>query len=63
MCWRPDDDERMAGHYRLAAVRAHMWEMAGAGMRQVRLPEAARRTTSIPERRHSGHGPTGCATR
>jgi RNA polymerase sigma factor (sigma-70 family) len=48
-----DADERMAGHYRLAAVRAHMWEMAGdrdaacAGYQ-----EAARRTTSIPERRY-----------
>ena len=48
-----DDDERIARHHRLAAVRGHLLEMAG------RLPEAvlayqeaAQRTTSIPERRH-----------
>jgi RNA polymerase sigma factor (sigma-70 family) len=48
-----DADERMAGHYRLAAVRAHMWEMAG-DRRAARsgYQEAARRTTSIPERRY-----------
>jgi len=48
-----DDDERIARHHRLAAVRGHLLEMAG------RLPEAvvayreaAQRTTSTPERRH-----------
>jgi RNA polymerase sigma factor (sigma-70 family) len=46
-------DERMAGHYRLAAVRAHLLEMAGdraAALSTYRA--AARRTTSIPERRY-----------
>jgi RNA polymerase sigma factor (sigma-70 family) len=48
-----DDDDRMAEHHRLAAVRAHLLEMAGdtaaalAGYR-----EAARRTTSLPEQRY-----------
>jgi RNA polymerase sigma factor (sigma-70 family) len=46
-------DERMASHYRLAAVRAHVLEMAGdrdAALSGYRT--AARRTTSIPERRY-----------
>jgi RNA polymerase sigma factor (sigma-70 family) len=46
-------DDRMARHHRLAAVRAHLLEMAGdtAGAREAyRL--AARRTTSIPEQRY-----------
>jgi predicted RNA polymerase sigma factor len=48
-----DDDDRLAGHHRLDAVRAHLLEMAGddEGARaSYRL--AARRTTSIPERRY-----------
>jgi RNA polymerase sigma factor (sigma-70 family) len=46
-------DDRLAGHHRLDAVRAHLLEMAGdraaarAGYRT-----AARRTTSLPERRY-----------
>jgi RNA polymerase sigma factor (sigma-70 family) len=48
-----DADERMAGHYRLAAVRAHMWEMTGdRAAARSSYQEAARRTTSIPERRY-----------
>jgi RNA polymerase sigma factor (sigma-70 family) len=48
-----DADERMAGHYRLAAVRAHMLEMAGdRAAARSGYQEAARRTTSIPERRY-----------
>jgi RNA polymerase sigma factor (sigma-70 family) len=48
-----DADERMTGHYRLAAVRAHMWEMAGEpAVARAGYQEAARRTTSIPERRY-----------
>ncbi|MGI5128362.1 RNA polymerase sigma factor [Pseudonocardia sp. CA-107938] len=46
-----DADERVARHHRLAAVRAHLLEMAGdvaAAREQFR--EAARRTTSLPER-------------
>jgi RNA polymerase sigma factor (sigma-70 family) len=48
-----DADERMAGHHRVQAVRAHLLEMAGdhaaagAGYRA-----AARRTTSLPEQRY-----------
>ena len=46
-----DSDSRIARHYRLNAVRAHLLEMAGdhhAAKAQYRL--AASRTTSIPER-------------
>jgi RNA polymerase sigma factor (sigma-70 family) len=48
-----DDDERMAGHHRLHAVRAHLREMAGdtAAARAGYL-EAARRTASTPEQRY-----------
>ena len=48
-----DGDERIAGHHRLDAVRAHLLELAGdragavAGYRA-----AARRTTSLPEQRY-----------
>jgi RNA polymerase sigma factor (sigma-70 family) len=46
-------DPALAGHYRVAAVRAHLLEMAGdrdAARQQYRL--AARRTLSIPEQRY-----------
>ena len=46
-------DARMAGHYRLDAVRAHLLELAGG--REGALAHyraAASRTTSLPERRH-----------
>jgi RNA polymerase sigma factor (sigma-70 family) len=48
-----DDDDRVAGHHRLAATRAHLLEMAGdeAAARAAYL-EAARRTTSLPEQRY-----------
>jgi RNA polymerase sigma factor (sigma-70 family) len=48
-----DGDERVTGHHRLAAVRAHLLEMAGdraAAVASYRA--AARRTTSVPERRY-----------
>ena len=48
-----DTDERLAGHYRLDAVRAHLHEMAGdrdAAIAHYRA--AADRTTSIPERHY-----------
>jgi predicted RNA polymerase sigma factor len=48
-----EEDERMADHHRLHAVRAHLLEMAGddSGARSsYRI--AARRTTSAPERRY-----------
>jgi RNA polymerase sigma factor (sigma-70 family) len=48
-----DADERMSGHHRLAAVRAHLLEMAGdADAAREHYHLAARRTTSIPERRY-----------
>jgi RNA polymerase sigma factor (sigma-70 family) len=46
-------DDRLAGHHRLDAVRAHLLEMAGdhaAACASYQL--AARRTTSLPEQRY-----------
>jgi predicted RNA polymerase sigma factor len=46
-------DERLAGHHRLHAVRAHLLEMAGdrpAARDSYRA--AAKRTTSRPEQRY-----------
>jgi predicted RNA polymerase sigma factor len=48
-----DSDSRLARHHRLAAVRAHLHEMAGnrgAAVEQYRL--AASRTASVPERNY-----------
>jgi len=46
-----DADSRLAGHYRIDAVRAHLFEMAGDQQRAIAYYQAAaRRTTSIPER-------------
>jgi RNA polymerase sigma factor (sigma-70 family) len=48
-----DRDPRIAGHYRLDAVRAHLFEKMGdheAAIKQYRI--AAARTTSIPERNY-----------
>jgi predicted RNA polymerase sigma factor len=48
-----DTDARLRGHYRLDAVRAHLFEMAGdpeAAIRHYRA--AAARTASIPERNY-----------
>ncbi|GAA2212146.1 sigma factor-like helix-turn-helix DNA-binding protein [Nonomuraea monospora] len=46
-------DERMAGHHRLAAVRAHLLEMDGDAKGAVAAyREAARLTTSLPEQRY-----------
>jgi RNA polymerase sigma factor (sigma-70 family) len=48
-----DSDERLAGHYRLDAVRAHLLEMAGNYPAAIaRYLAAAERTTSIPERNY-----------
>jgi len=48
-----DADERLAGHYRLDAVRAHLLEMAGDHQAAVaHYRAAASRTTSIPERNY-----------
>jgi predicted RNA polymerase sigma factor len=48
-----DDDERIAGHHRLIATRAHLLEMAGdaAGARDGFL-RASARTASVPEQRY-----------
>jgi RNA polymerase sigma factor (sigma-70 family) len=46
-------DERMTGNHRLHAVRGHLLEMAGdLDAALVDYREAARRTRSLPERRH-----------
>jgi len=48
-----DGDERLAGHHRLAAVRAHLLELAGDDeAARDAYREAARRTTSLPEQRY-----------
>jgi RNA polymerase sigma factor (sigma-70 family) len=44
---------RLAGHHRLDAVRAHLLEMAGDhAAARARYEAAARRTTTLPERRY-----------
>jgi predicted RNA polymerase sigma factor len=48
-----DTDDRLAGHYRLEAVRAHLLEMVGdcdSAIKHYRI--AASRTTSIPEQNY-----------
>jgi RNA polymerase sigma factor (sigma-70 family) len=46
-------DRRLASHHRLASVRAHLHEMAGDTQAALAgYEDAARRTTSIPERRY-----------
>jgi predicted RNA polymerase sigma factor len=48
-----DADERLAGHYRLDAVRAHLFEKAGDHAAAIaHYQSAAGRTTSIPERNY-----------
>ena len=48
-----DADPRLAGHYRLDAVRAHLFEMAGEHARAIaHYRAAAKATTSIPERNY-----------
>ncbi|MGI5417310.1 RNA polymerase sigma factor [Actinomadura luteofluorescens] len=48
-----DGDTRMEGHHRLAAVRAHLLEAAGdAPAAREAYRDAARGTTSLPERRY-----------
>jgi predicted RNA polymerase sigma factor len=48
-----DDDERMAGHHRLHAVRAHLQEMSGDNAAALAsYQEAARQATNDPERRY-----------
>ncbi|MFG2074764.1 RNA polymerase sigma factor [Nonomuraea maritima] len=46
-------DARLTGHHRLLSVRAHLLEMAGdAPAALAAYQQAARQTTSLPERRH-----------
>jgi RNA polymerase sigma factor (sigma-70 family) len=46
-----DDDARVRGHYRLDAVRGHLYERAGDSARAIHhYRAAAERTMSIPER-------------
>jgi predicted RNA polymerase sigma factor len=46
-----DTDDRIAGHYRLDAVRAHLLERAGDRAAAIeRYLSAASRTASVPER-------------
>ncbi|NUO58539.1 MAG: RNA polymerase sigma factor [Hamadaea sp.] len=48
-----DSDERVAGGHRLQAVRAHLLELAGdVPAALTAYEEAARRATSLPERRY-----------
>jgi RNA polymerase sigma factor (sigma-70 family) len=48
-----DADERLAGHHRLAAVRAHLHELAGDRMAAIsHYRAAAAQTMSIPERNY-----------
>ncbi|HEX4725284.1 MAG TPA: DUF6596 domain-containing protein [Pseudonocardiaceae bacterium] len=47
------DDPALGGHYRVAAVRAHLLDMAGDhDAARVHYREAARRTLSVPEQRY-----------
>jgi RNA polymerase sigma factor (sigma-70 family) len=59
-----DADQRLAGHHRLDAVRAHLLELAGdhpAALQSYRV--AARRTTSLPEQRYLEDRAAGLAER
>jgi RNA polymerase sigma factor (sigma-70 family) len=48
-----DGDARIAGHYRLDAVRGHLYERVGDAERAIaHYRAAAERTTSIPERNY-----------
>ncbi len=48
-----DSDPRLQEHYRLAAVRGHLFEMAGDREKAIaHYREAAAKTTSIPEREY-----------
>jgi len=53
MLQKLDSDARIAGHYRLDAVRGHLFEMAGDQERALaHYRAAAQRTMSIPERNY-----------
>jgi RNA polymerase sigma factor (sigma-70 family) len=55
-----DADGHLAGHHRLDAVRAHLLELAGDHVQaRAAYRAAARRTTSLPERRYLEARATG----
>jgi RNA polymerase sigma factor (sigma-70 family) len=57
-----DADERMTGYHRVAAVRGHLLEMAGErDAARASYLLAARRTTSLPERRYLESRAARCA--
>jgi len=59
-----DKDERLAGHYRLDAVRAHLHEMAGNHEAAIaHYLAAAGRTASVPERDYLSAQAARLATR
>jgi RNA polymerase sigma factor (sigma-70 family) len=59
-----ESDERMAGHHRIESVRAHMLELAGDHNAAVAAYRAAaRRTTSLSERRYLESRATRAARR
>jgi RNA polymerase sigma factor (sigma-70 family) len=61
---RLDDDPRLAGHPHVEAVRGHLLEMAGDhGAARASYRTAARRTTSLPERRYWRLEPLASSTR
>ena len=48
-----DSDPRVAGHYRVDAVRGHLYEMSGDPTRAIAYyRSAAERTASLPERNY-----------
>jgi predicted RNA polymerase sigma factor len=48
-----DRDDRMATHHRVAAVRAHLLDLAGDhDAARASFLDAARASTSLPERRY-----------
>jgi len=50
---RLDSDPRLAGHYRLDAVRGHLFEKAGDPVQAIaHLRAAAEKTASVPERNY-----------
>jgi predicted RNA polymerase sigma factor len=57
-----DADERMTGYHRVAAVRGHLLELAGErDAARASYLLAARRTTSLPERRYLESRAARCA--
>ncbi len=56
-----DDDERVAHHHRLFAMRGYLLEMEGRLIEaRDRFEEAARRTSSVPEKHYLMNRAAGC---